>query len=185
MTALENVVEGAYPSDVTPIVDKTVFKRLERRIKGLIDAESLPSALKAKTQELNRLSFAEKLSRYLEEHAIVVADIPAADRAAIIKARNDVVHRGVYPHGLGGQVDIRHHIKVAREVLIRIFLDTLGFRGNYFSNLFRDQQLPFPSCRRLADANGFEIAADDPAGEPQAAVMLPATSGTAGRHDKP
>ena len=166
MTALENVVEETYPSDAHPIIPKPEFKRFEKQVKALIRDAKLPTALEAKVQELNRLSFAEKLARYLDAHDVVVADISAEKFAAVIKARNGVVHRGVYPHDEDGQPDIWQHIVTAREVLIRIFLHALNFEGNYFSNLHRDNQLRFPSCRRLADASGCEIPIDDPRGEP-------------------
>jgi hypothetical protein len=47
---------------------------------------------------------------------------------------------------------------LAREMVTRALLGELGFVGNYFSRLYgENQQLRFPSCRRLTNDQHQEI----------------------------
>lgn len=173
MTALENIVEGAYPSDRHPIIAKAAFKRLAKAIRDLITGLGLPEVMKTKIPELNRASFVDKVARYIDDHRIVIADFPEGGLPAVIRARNRVVHTGVYfDDELQDQTDLWQHILVGRELVIRILLDVLGFEGNYFSALHADQQLMFPSCRRVTDDNRLALADDDPAGDPRPPVRF-------------
>lgn len=167
MTALENIVEGAYPSNKFPIVTKSAFEKFAKKVRTLIREENLPEAVIKKVPELNRDSFIDKVQRYVDEHGIVTADFPNGGLDPVIKARNAVVHTGIYFKDTPGQIDLWDHILVARELVTRILLDALEFEGNYFSYLHGDQQLRFPSCRRLTDAQMHEIPIDDPSGEPR------------------
>ncbi|MDQ0465583.1 hypothetical protein QO010_003372 [Caulobacter ginsengisoli] len=170
MTALENIVEQAYPAKEFPLVKRGAFDRFAKAVRALIREHDLPEPVLSKVPELNRASFIDKVQRYVDEHGIVVADFPHGGLEPVIKARNAVVHTGIYFNDEPGEIDIWDHILVARELVIRILLNALEFEGNYFSALHGDEQLRFPSCRRLADKQHHEIPIDDPAGEPRPVV---------------
>lgn len=167
MTALENIVEQTYPSNKNPLMKRSVFEKFAKAVRALMREMALPDAALAKVPELNRANFIDKVMRYVSEHGIVVADFPNGGLDPVIKARNVVVHTGIYFNDTPGQIDLWDHILVARELVIRILLDALKFEGNYFSALHGDEQLRFPSCRRLADDQNIEIPVDDPRGEPR------------------
>jgi len=151
MTALENIVEAAYPEKKTRIVPRGTFNKFAKAVRTLIREHGLPQALQAKLPELNRPPLIDKLIRYVNEQEIVIADFAKHALEQLIKARNAIVHRGLYfdaddPH----QIDVWEHILVAKELGIRILLKALRFEGSYFSALHEGKQLSFPSCRPLS-----------------------------------
>ena len=167
MTALENILEISYPSNRSQLMESSVFRKFAKAVRALIDEMGLPEAVRAKIAELNRPSFIEKVKRYVDEHGIVTIDFPNGGLEPVIKARNLIVHTGIYFNDEEDQIDMWDHMLVARELVIRILLDALKFEGNYSSALHRDAQLRFPSCRRLSDDQNIEIPIDDPAGQPR------------------
>jgi hypothetical protein len=117
-----------------------------------------------KTPELNRESFAEKLRRYFDTRGVTLADLEPEAIKALINARNLVVHSGVYYDPTKAeQTRLWDHMLLARELVTRSLLGELGFVGNYFSNLYGpNQQLRFPSCRRLTDDQHRALPEDPP-----------------------
>lgn len=84
---------------------------------------------------------------YTDKHKIVIADFPGGGLPAVIAARNAIVHRGVYRDiNAPEQADLWEHISIARELVIRIFLNAIGFRGVYWSQLHKGRPLSFPAC---------------------------------------
>ncbi len=147
MTALEHVLSHSGPKALMP---DGAFRKLTKQIRGAIDILAHPSAaaLKERLPELNRPSFADKLTRYLAERGIPIDDLPEDGIRKMIRARNAIVHRGTYyDKSATNQADIWEHIHLARELVARILLDVLGFTGNYFSYLHGHRQLSFPSCK--------------------------------------
>ena len=167
MTALENIVEQSYPSNKHPLVKRNLFEKFAKGVRALVREMELPDEILAKVPELNRANFIDKVRRYVDEQEIVIADFPNGGLEPVIKARNVVVHTGIYLDDRPDRIDLWDHILVARELVIRILLDALKFEGNYFSALHGDEQVRFPSCRRLTDDQLREISIDDPRGEPR------------------
>ena len=70
-------------------------------------------------------------------HGINETDILAAK-----KARDLIVHQGCYDHNLGEELWV--HVTIIREIIVRIILTVLGFKGRYVSHVggFHDVQFP-------------------------------------------
>jgi len=148
MTALENTLESAYPEKTNQIAPRAIFKKFEKAVRALIKQRGFPQALREKLPELNRPYLLEKITKYINDREIVIDDFPKNALKEIIKARNAIVHQGIYFDYVNPtQVDVWEHVMVARELVVRIFLKVLRFEGNYFSLLHEGKQLRFPSCR--------------------------------------
>ena len=151
MTALENIVEAAYPEKKTRIVPRGTFDKFAKAVRTVIRERGLPQALQLKLPELNRPPLIDKLTRYVDERGIIIADFAQNALEELIKARDVIVHRGLYFEADDpDQVDVWEHIIVPKELAIRILLKALRFEGSYFSALHEGKQLSFPSCRPLS-----------------------------------
>lgn len=159
MTALENLVDRAFPGDAALFVKPSLFKKVASAVRALLREKQAPDGMSRKVPELNRRTFAEKLQAYAEAGGVVLSDLPAEQLRDLINARNTVVHTGVYfDPDIESQPDLWDHLLLAREVVTRVLLAELGFVGNYFSPFYGpDRQLRFPSCRPLTDEQGVEI----------------------------
>lgn len=147
MTALENIV-NADPGSNSAIMKNGAFKKIAKIVRELLKENGAPALMLSKVPELNRLALADSLSSYINKYSIVVDDFPENSMQALIKARNNIIHKGYYfDDDIAEQTDIWNHIIVARELATRILLSALGFKGNYFSHLHNDRQLSFPDCR--------------------------------------
>jgi hypothetical protein len=149
ITAIENLIDREFPKKAALFVDPKAFSKFASAVREFIDAMALPKEMKEKIAELNRRPLLDKLGTYLKRRNIPVDDLP--DLQSMIKARNAVVHTGVYPEVLGQtSPDQWETLLFAREILTRVLLSELGFVGNYFSPFYGPNcQLRFPSCRPL------------------------------------
>lgn len=163
MTALEHLVEEAFPAAESLFLKPKAFKKVASAVRELLRDLKAPEGMLAKAPELNRQSFADKLQRYFDARGVTLGDLDAEGIKALINARNHVVHRGVYYDPTQAQqARLWDHLLLAREMVTRALLGELGFVGNYFSPLYgSNQQLRFPSCRRLTDDQHREIVEDD------------------------
>jgi hypothetical protein len=159
MTALENMVEHAFPGHQGLFAKPSAFKKIAKAVRDLLSAQKAPQEMINKVPELNRIPFAAKLQSYLQARGVAVSDLKPDAIEAMIRARNFVVHRGIYfDPDAADQADIWDHMLLARELVTRACLAELRFVGNYFSRLYGvNQQLRFPSCRQLTDKHGVEI----------------------------
>ena len=125
----------------------------------------MPEAMRNKVPELKRRSFVEKLDALLVQVGVARHDITDQAISAMIGARNVIVHQGMYfDPTKTDQIDLWDHLLLARELVTRILLGVLRFKGNYFAPLYSpNQQLRFPSCRPLTDPQGREIPETLPA----------------------
>lgn len=179
MTALENLVDQAFPGDAALFVKPSLFKKAASAVRAMIAERKLPEGMKAKVPELNRRTFVEKLDAYVAARQVVVSDLPAQMLRDMINARNTVVHTGVYfDPEIQNQPDLWDHLLLARELVTRLLLAELGFIGNYFSPFYGpNRQLRFPSCRPLTDAQGVEIPEDSPPSAADVADQAPEGAG--------
>lgn len=150
MTAIENIVDTAYPDDGSRLMAPAQFKKFAKAVREVIAAFGVPDAVAGKLPELNRASFVDKMERYIGDHDIKLQDFDADALKGVVKARNHVVHRGYYfDDAARSQPDIWHHILIARELVTRMLLAILQFEGTYFSVLHGSKPLSFPQCQPL------------------------------------
>jgi hypothetical protein len=167
MTALENLVDQAFPDDAALFIKSSTFKKLASAVRALIAGWGLPEGMKDKVPELNRRTFADKLQSYLDTKDVVTSDLPDEQLRGMVKARNAVVHKGVYfDPEIESQPDVWDHMLLARELVTRVLLAELGFVGNYFAPLYPpNTQLRFPSCQRLTDEQGRAVPETSASGD--------------------
>ena len=68
----------------------------------------------------------------------------------IVAARNRIVHRGVYyePEE-NNQKELFYHVVLLNEIVTRVLLTLLRFRGHYECYLGGHHRRSFPECRRV------------------------------------
>jgi hypothetical protein len=147
MTAIEHLVDRAYPGKASLISSKKTFDSFSKKVRDLVRAEGLPVEMLDKVAELNRATFLSKIERYIASRHIATHDFAPGAIKATIQARNQVVHRGIYfDEGTEKWSDIWNQIRVAREFVTRALLGLLRFEGQYFSVLHGGSPLDFPAC---------------------------------------
>ncbi len=151
MSALESILARSDLPDL--FMEPEAFRDLRGRVRRFLRAEHAPSRMGGKADELNRRSFRDKIDDLLATRAIVAADFPEGWLAAIITARNTIVHTGVAPDLPAPDARLLDHIVWAREIVTRIILDALGFSGQYQSWLHRSAYLSFPACRLMSESH--------------------------------
>lgn len=163
MSALESILAR---SDLPSLFldDLAAFTVLKKKVRAFLKKEKAPSRMGGKVDELNRRSFRDKLEDLIAHHAIATADFPVNWLPAIIEARNSIVHTGVAPDLPSADAHMLNHIVWAREIVVRIILDALGFEGQFQSWLHASAYRSFPKCRPMQEIT-YELAAassDDP-----------------------
>ena len=114
------------------------------RLQDIVDAETLGKAdelFRAKIGGMNALTIRERLFRMLDEDRVPYAGLQDPVKAAIA-ARGSIVHgsKGI-PGESGAYI---RHIAVLRELVKRIILTLLGYRGKYISYLNGVEEVDFP-----------------------------------------
>jgi hypothetical protein len=132
MTALESVIEGQLPERRGTIIPKSEFKPLRKLLEGIIAASAKLQAgskeiLLAKIAGLNKKTLSEKITSLFDHFDIPRRDFEGNTIVGLIKLRNEIVHRGGIPDG----VDLWRQIILVRELLTRILLKEMGFKGQY------------------------------------------------------
>ena len=102
--------------------------------------------LKAKIITANRRGSRDKLENrlrtMLETYKVPLGGLAWSRIQSALNARNSVVHEGVYE----GKEDepLRGHVRVIRELLKRLFLTLLRYKGQYMTLLDGRDYVPFP-----------------------------------------
>jgi hypothetical protein len=85
--------------------------------------------------DINRRSFRRNLVDMLDDYGVFIEDVEGDLRRAV-DLRNEVVHRGLLPYGEGPEGgEAERSTNVIEELLVRIFLTLLDYRGHYISPL--------------------------------------------------
>lgn len=163
MSALESIlVRSDLPSLF--LDDPVAFRALKKKLRAFLKKEKAPGRMGGKVDELNRRSFRDNLEDLIKHRAIPTRDFPANWLSAIIGARNSIVHTGVAPDLPAADARLLDHIVWAREIVVRILLEALGFEGQYQSWLHASAYLSFPGCRPMQEiANEMTAANASPA----------------------
>jgi hypothetical protein len=162
MTALEHLVsvfvsrEGASPiistdafSEILGEIEATLQTRIARVTNPV---ERIPlQQLLLKASRLNESPLRSNLGRMLAAYGVPLTGIEEHIPKAIA-ARNDVVHRGLYLASENRR-DLYIHVAVLRELLKRIFLTLLGYRGEYHSQLNGPEWMKFPPSGVILEPN--------------------------------
>lgn len=132
MTALETIIESELPEKRGTIIPKANFKILRQKLMEVVDQQpDLTSVqrdiFKKRIEGNNKKTLPEKIDALFDHYQISRRDFPPTTTAALVKLRNTVVHTGVLPD----VIDIWDSIILVRELITRILLSEIGFRGRY------------------------------------------------------
>jgi hypothetical protein len=140
MTALEHLVKRYRKEKSRSILEKKAFKaeilpRIETAIvegcKALGDAgKYAKDILLGKARELNRRTLREDMEECLNAMRVPIGDLEV-DIPKLIKLRNDLVHGGE----AGDSEELQRLERVLRELLSRVVMTVLGYKGGYNSFL--------------------------------------------------
>ena len=155
MTALENLVESNLTEEMTLIQTEISFRPLRRAIReavrsylNTVSAENLAAIaaeIEEKLPDLNRRSLLRKLYLLADNWGVSLSGITEAQIRGAKRARDLIVHRGsYYREGAPRSDDLWVHVTVIREVVIRLILTAIGYRGNYASFIGGYHEVPFP-----------------------------------------
>lgn len=133
MTALETIIESQLPDLRGTTIPKPDFKRLRTAIWSVISADTSLSddareIFQKKLPDLNRKTFTDKISALFDHYEIPKRDFDAGVISGLVNLRNEIVHRGAIP----GAVDVWPQIILVRELITRILLKEIGFKGEYW-----------------------------------------------------
>lgn len=147
MTALEHLVSSySEHHAVPPPIETYPFKIIKRALQVAYDqaTASMTTAGTERVRErianLNHVTFKDKLWRLLATYDVPLDGISDRINPAI-DVRHKIVHAG---HYLGEFQELDLHVVVLRELLKRVFLTLLEFRGQYESWLNGPEWIAFP-----------------------------------------
>jgi hypothetical protein len=145
MTALETITEGALSDGIATIIPKEKFKPLRVRLEDVIKAEAdltdqSRQIFLGKVAGLNKGSFNEKINALFDHYEISRSDFGGRVIGELIRLRNDIVHRGTIPD----DVDVWPNIILVRELITRIILTEVGFKGRYCCYIGGQHDRDFP-----------------------------------------
>jgi len=149
MTALECILERTGSDDARLFMTGSAYKKISKDLKKLLSEKNVPDGMKLKLPDLNRRSLKEQILALILERNIETGDFPEEWAAEIIKARNHIVHTGVSPTNLGEDGISIELIAIAREIVIRMILERIGFEGPFQSWLHGSDMLHFPTCEPM------------------------------------
>lgn len=154
MTVLENLIASNLSEEETLIRPQKEFEEvrkdircvLKETVKEWFDNEDERAAalqeINEKMPDLNRKTLLKKLNILIERWSVPMHGIKESDILAAKKARDLIVHQGYYDHNRGEELWV--HVTIVREIVVRIILTVLGFKGRYASHVggFHDVQFP-------------------------------------------
>ncbi len=158
MTVLENILASNLDDKETLIQPKKEFnktrKLLRQVIRDCIDkwmpeetrrAEEILLELNERLADLNRRSIFKKFQILVDRWSVPLDGISDEDLKAAKRARDLIVHRGHYYEGdQEAAVDLWQHVSVVREIVVRIILTAIGYKGGYCSYLGGYHESQFP-----------------------------------------
>ena len=154
MTALENLIASNLSESETLVRSKKEFEKVRKNIRCVLketvkewfDNEDERAValqeINEKMPDLNRKTLLKKLNIIIKRWSVPMHGIKESDILAAKKARDLIVHQGYYDHNRGEELWV--HITIVREIVVRIILTVLGFKGTYVSHVggFHDVQFP-------------------------------------------
>lgn len=158
MTVLENIVASNLGDKDALIRPPKEFKKtrkiLRQVIKKCVDkwmpeeaekAKEILDELNERLADLNRRSIFKKFKILVDRWSVPLDGISDDDFKAAKRARDLIVHRGhYYEEDKEAVVDLWQHITVVREIVVRIILTAIGYKGGYCSYLGGYHEAQFP-----------------------------------------
>lgn len=166
MTALENIIASNFIGTDVEIQPPKVFEKTRKILRKVIKecvekwgpeetekAKEVLEEMNERLADLNRRSILKKFKILADHWSIPLNGISIDDFRAVKRARDRIVHRGhYYEEEQGETVDLWQHVTVVREIVVRILLTAIGYKGSYCSYLGGYHEAQFPPQE---DENGY------------------------------
>lgn len=133
-------------SPVCAALDESLKNMLSEKDSNADEISGKILSAKDKIIELNRYSFKENMQAMLKDYEVPLDGIEQ-EIYELVGVRNKIVHRGLYVPERENQ-SVNDHLAVLRELLKRIFLTLLKYRGQYQSFLNGPDWIDFPPSQR-------------------------------------
>lgn len=156
MTALEHLINLHLSDTDKQVVAKEKFASLRqsllKTLKSMRDEECADAfdELESKLGDLNRRSLRRKLDILMKRWAVPLEGIGETRLRDAVYARNRVVHTGQHH-----DKSLWPHVTVIRELIVRIILTALRFKGQYATYLDGARYVEFPPS---GNRSGFKQA---------------------------
>jgi len=158
MTVLENIIASNFLDKDVMIQPPKVFKKTRKILRKVIKkcvekwgpeeaekAEEVLLELNERLADLNRRSIFKKFKILVDRWSIPLNGISIDDFKRAKRARDLIVHQGhYYEEEQGETVDLWQHVTVVREIVVRILLTAIGYKGSYCSYLGGYHEGQFP-----------------------------------------
>jgi hypothetical protein len=116
------------------VIEPKLTAQLEELLESAPDAEAVSAIEKArgKLRDLTRATLQDSITGMLNGYSVPWNDLQEF-LPELIQNRNGIVHQNVAREEL--QAKLQQHVTIVRELLTRVFLTLLGYRGKYYSYL--------------------------------------------------
>ena len=105
--------------------------------------------MRDKIIELNRYSFAKKLSTFLHDIKVPLEDVSIEEIKKLIPTRNSIIHSGaILSKSSRHFIERQQRLSLLRELITRVFLTLLGYEGEYSSYYHGHHYIHFPSMKK-------------------------------------
>lgn len=147
MIALESVTCRSLERPQMRILGRSQADKFESHVRKLVDAQAFDDdtkeAIKVKIPELNRRSLVDTVERLLNAWSVARTGISRSALSDLVKLRNAIAHQGAT------EQDLWPFILLVREILVRLVLSMLEFKGRYWCYLEGRHMRRFPECERV------------------------------------
>lgn len=110
--------------------------------------EEAIESMKEKIIELNRYSFAKKMSKFIDDINVPIENLSMEEIKKLIPTRNSIIHSGAILPKSPYFGERQQRLALLRELLTRIFLTLLGYEGEYSSYCHGHQYIHFPTMKK-------------------------------------
>jgi len=155
MTVLENLVNSNLSRRDLLLRPPAQFKKMKTDLLKVVQTwinEWTPDpqqqavefdAIKDKFEDLNRCTLKQKIDLLAKRWGVKLDDIPTDAIGAAKKARDHVVHTGIFTLKENSEADLMDHVRLTRELVVRFILTALEFKGKYISYLHGQMEKEF------------------------------------------
>lgn len=159
------ISSSLFHSELLPPLRETLRETLQARNSnagGSQVPEHIIDLLVDKLGEINRTPQRENLFRFLEHYKIPLAGISDEEIKDLVRVRNDLAHGRQYRKTPNAQY-LSDHLSVLHELMRRVFLTLLQYRGDRWTFLHRQEWVKFPPCAAAETRDGSSppVAGDE------------------------
>ncbi|RVC64456.1 HEPN domain-containing protein [Mesorhizobium sp.] len=147
MTALETIIETVLPARKGNAAPKSTFHALRQQLLNVVDQQTDLTAgqreiFRERVNLINQKPLSAKIEALFDHYGMSKRDFGTDAIVSLVKLRNALVHRGVLPD----EIDIWDRIILVRELITRVLLSEIGFKGRYCCYIGGQHDRDFPEA---------------------------------------